>query len=56
MYTLSNLDLLKELSEKFGPSGFEDEVLLAVKNNASFADEIKMDKLGSLVIVKKGKK
>jgi endoglucanase len=55
MYTISNLDLLKELSEKFGPSGFEDEVLLTVKNNANFADEIKMDKLGSLVIVKKGR-
>jgi len=49
------LNFFKELSEAFGPPGFEDEVMTLVKEYAtSFADEIRRDNLGSLVLVKKG--
>ncbi len=51
----SELEFFKKLSESFGPSGFEREPLMLLKNYVkSFADEIKMDKLGSLVYTMKG--
>ncbi len=56
-YKLSDeaLSFLKELCEAFGPPGFEDEVLRMVKEYGSrFADEVKRDNLGSLILVKGG--
>ncbi|NVM31619.1 MAG: M42 family metallopeptidase [Candidatus Helarchaeota archaeon] len=51
----SELEFFKQLSESFGPSGFEREPLSLLKNYVnSFADEIEMDKLGSLLYVLKG--
>lgn len=43
------LDLLKRLSEGFGPSGFERDIVKVIKEYvAPFASEIRTDKLGSL--------
>jgi putative aminopeptidase FrvX len=45
----SSLNLLRELSDSFGPSGFERETAGIVKREAQkYADEITFDKLGSL--------
>lgn len=57
MYNIGEreLELLKKLSEAFGPPGFEFEVLKLVKEYASrYTDYMEMDNLGSLVMVKKG--
>ena len=44
-----NLDLLKKVSEAFGPSGFEREVQRIVKKEGEiYADEVISDRLGSL--------
>lgn len=49
------INFLKQLSESFGPSGFEREVIGIVKDYASrFADETKSDKLGSTAFIVKG--
>jgi len=49
------LKLLKELTEAFGPGGFESEPANIVKNYAQeFADEISTDKLGSVIFKLKG--
>lgn len=48
-------ELIKKLTEEYGPSGFEEKVAAAIKKEiAPFVDEVKMDKLGSLVAIKKG--
>jgi putative aminopeptidase FrvX len=48
-------DLIKKITEKYGPSGCESEVAELIKQEVSaFVDEVKLDKLGSLVAVKKG--
>ena len=48
-------DLIKKLTEEYGPSGAEEKVVEAIKEEiAPFVDEIKIDNLGSLVAVKKG--
>jgi endoglucanase len=50
------IELLKSLSESFGPSGFEKEPVSLVKRYVhGFADEISGDKLGSLHFSAKGK-
>jgi len=50
------IKLLKELSESFGPAGFERETARIVKKNVeSYADEISQDKLGSIIFKCKGK-
>ena len=50
------LDFLRELSESFGPSGFErDPVSIVKRYIAPYADEIAGDKLGSLHFSAKGK-
>lgn len=50
-----SLGLLKELSESFGPSGFERETAAIVKREAQkYADELKFDRLGSIVARKRG--
>jgi endoglucanase len=56
---MSNLDgrfsLLRELSESFGPSGFERETSAIVKREAQkYADGIMFDKLGSVIARKRG--
>ena len=46
--------LLKQLTETFGPSGYEDEVRKLVQAEVkSLADEIKVDALGNLIARKK---
>lgn len=51
----ASLELLKELSESFGPSGFERETASIVKREAQkYADEITFDKLGSVIARKRG--
>ena len=48
-------NLIKRLTEEYGPSGFEEKVVAAIKDEiAPFVDEVEVDKLGSLVAVKKG--
>jgi len=50
-----SLKVLKELSESFGPAGFEREVAQKVKRYMEeYVDEILTDKLGSVIFVKKG--
>ncbi|MCD6444466.1 M42 family metallopeptidase [Candidatus Bathyarchaeota archaeon] len=50
-----SLKVLKDLSESFGPAGFEREVAQKVKRYMKeYADEILTDKLGSVIFVKKG--
>jgi putative aminopeptidase FrvX len=49
------LKILKELTESFGPSGFERETVSIVKKYvAEFSDEILTDKLGSIMFKIKG--
>lgn len=49
-------ELIKKLTEEYGPSGFEEKVAAAIKEEiAPFVDEVKVDKLGSLVAIKKGR-
>ena len=49
------LKLLKELSESFGPSGFERETAAIVKREAQrYADELAFDKLGSIIAKMRG--
>lgn len=46
--------LLKQLTETFGPSGYEDEVRKLVRAEVRpLADEIKVDALGNLIVRKK---
>ena len=57
--TIANEDteLLKRLSEAFGPSGFEREPAGIVKDaGRRFADSVSFDKLGSVIFRKTGKK
>lgn len=50
------LELLKRLTESFGPSGFEREPVSLIKSYVPpFADEIKSDKRGSLHLTARGK-
>ncbi|RLI25505.1 peptidase M28 [Candidatus Bathyarchaeota archaeon] len=50
-----SLKVLKDLSESFGPAGFEREVAQKVKRYMEeYTDEILTDKLGSVIFVKKG--
>ncbi len=49
------LDFLKRLSEGFGPSGFERDIVKTVKEYVTpFADEMRTDKLGSLHFTARG--
>lgn len=51
-----SVDLLRELSESFGPSGFEHEPAAVVrKAGEKNADEVMFDKLGSVVFKARGK-
>lgn len=52
----NTLKLFKEMSESFGPSGFESETASIVRKAAEpLADSVSFDKLGSLIFSKKGK-
>jgi putative aminopeptidase FrvX len=48
-------DLIKRLTEEYGPSGSEGKVNEMIKQEiAPYVDEVKFDKLGSLIAVKNG--
>lgn len=50
------LNLLKEMFESFGPAGFERETATIVKKAVkAYADEVTVDKLGSVIFSRKGK-
>lgn len=50
-----SVEFLQELCEAFGPSGFEREPARAVKRFVEpFADEVRTDKLGSVLFSKRG--
>lgn len=52
---MSNTSLLKELLETYGPSGNEELIRDLIENEIkSYVDEIKVDKLGNLIAIKKG--
>jgi putative aminopeptidase FrvX len=52
---MKTYDLLKELTETPGPSGFESNVgALVQKTWEPFADEINVDRVGSIIALKKG--
>jgi len=52
----NSIALLKELSESFGPSGFEREPATIVKKaGTKFSDEVSFDKLGSVVFKAQGR-
>ncbi len=49
------IDILRELSDSFGVSGFEDEVRAKIKDLVSpYVDEVRTDTLGNLFAVRKG--
>ncbi|RMH01451.1 MAG: M42 family peptidase [Chloroflexi bacterium] len=48
-------ELIKKLTEAYGPAGFEDQVRDLIQPEvAPYADEIKVDALGNLIVHKKG--
>ncbi|ABL77412.1 M42 family metallopeptidase [Thermofilum pendens] len=50
-----SLNVLKEITEIVAPSGFEEPVLERIKQYYSeYADEVRRDNLGSLILVKRG--
>ena len=52
-----SLNFLKNISESFGPSGFERETSRVIKEYMKgYTDKIVADKLGSVVYIKKGNK
>lgn len=49
------MELLKKLTSAFGPSGNEDEVAqIIIDEINNYADEVKRDRLGNVIAVKKG--
>jgi tetrahedral aminopeptidase len=50
-----NFELLKQLVEAFGPSGFEGRVAAIIRTEVeSYVDDISVDALGNLIAVKRG--
>ena len=50
-------NLLQQLTDTFGPSGYEDNVREIVRAEVEpLADEIKVDALGNLIVRKKASK
>lgn len=48
-------DLIKKLTEAYGPSGSEEKIAEIIRKEIEpYVDEIKTDKMGSLIAVKKG--
>ena len=55
MFDEKALDILKRITESFGPSGFERETARIIKDYMKeYADDVLTDKLGSVVFVAKG--
>lgn len=53
--TEKELEVLKELTEIVAPSGFEEPVMEKIRQRYSqYADQIRRDNLGSLILVKRG--
>ncbi|HEX5166474.1 MAG TPA: M42 family metallopeptidase [Thermomicrobiales bacterium] len=52
---METVELLKTLSDVFGPSGFEDEVCQTLQRLiAPFVDEMRVDTLGNLIATRRG--
>ncbi len=52
---MSTIELLKELSEIIGPSGFEEQVRENIESKvASLVDEVRTDALGNLIATRRG--
>jgi len=50
------LEILEQLSNAYGPPGYEDEVrTLVVRFLSEISDEVKVDKMGNVIAIKKGK-
>lgn len=50
-----NIDLVRKLTQAYGPSGNEEEVLKIIKSEVKdFCDEISYDNLGNMICKKKG--
>ncbi|MBN1261540.1 MAG: M42 family metallopeptidase [Anaerolineae bacterium] len=50
-----NLELLQNLTQAFGPSGYESEIRDVIRHAVTpLVDEVRVDPLGSLVAIKKG--
>jgi putative aminopeptidase FrvX len=50
------IELLRELSDAFGVSGFEDEVCEVIRTRISpYVDDVSVDALGNLIALRKGK-
>ena len=48
-------ELIKRLTETYGPSGSEENVATLIREEITpYVDEVRLDKLGSLIAVKKG--
>lgn len=48
-------DLIKKLTEAYGPSGHEEQIRETIRGEVEpFADEIRVDTLGNLIALKKG--
>lgn len=48
------MELLKELTEAFGPPGFEDDVrAIVLREVKSLADDVRIDKMGNVIAVKR---
>jgi len=55
MFDQSSIDFLKQLSEAFGPPGFEREPVRLLRDYVSpHCDEVRTDKLGSLLFSRRG--
>jgi putative aminopeptidase FrvX len=55
MFDEDSLELMREMMETFGPSGFErDAIRLMKKRLTPYSDDILLDKLGSVAFVAKG--
>jgi putative aminopeptidase FrvX len=53
---MQSMELLRELSDAFGVSGFEDEVREVLRARVSpFVDSVTVDPLGNLIALRKGK-
>ncbi|MBE3579430.1 MAG: M42 family metallopeptidase [Caldanaerobacter subterraneus] len=51
-----NVELIKKLTQAFGPSGSEDKVFEIIREEVKgFCDEITHDAMGNMICVKKGK-
>jgi endoglucanase len=52
---VNNLEIVEQLSNAFGPAGFEDEVRVIVRELVEpLVDELRVDALGNLLAVKRG--